>query len=119
MGGSINPRGYTQRSARGIPQHVTAAAGDNAEAARRSLVVLALAAESLLGFLAPSLADLLLEDLDAQGDAFVADVDAGAGDQLAQLRAGLPQNEQPVARSVPVAFARASVTVSVAVAAVS
>ena len=32
---------------------------------------------------------------------------------------GLPQNEQPVARSVPVAFASASVIVSVAVATVS
>ena len=48
-----------------------------------------LAAEPLLGFFAPALADDFLEDLDAQRDTFVADVDAGAGDQLAQLRAGL------------------------------
>ena len=53
-----------------------------------SFVVLVLAAEPLLGFGAPALADLFLEDLDAQGDALVADVDAGAGDQLAELRAG-------------------------------
>jgi hypothetical protein len=63
--------------------HVTAGAGDNAAAARRLLVVLVLAAEALLGFLAPGLADLFLEDLDAERDALVADVDAGASDQFA------------------------------------
>ncbi len=76
---------------------------------RVSLVVLVFAGESLLGFLAPVLADLFLEDFGAQGDAFVAYATPGPAISLRSWGRGFPQNEQPVARSILVALASVSV----------